>query len=151
MFYKCLCVIIICVILFSHPLHVYIFIYFFQCEFTPGAGFRRGAYICKCAKGYFFPNSNAEEKFYKGYDIEADVDSALNNMTSLYKYSCTRCAPGCDVCTDMSPCLFTRNVVIKVLILILTFIVIVFIIIASGIIFRLKESKVIEIDYVYFT
>lgn len=30
MSYKCLCVIIICVILFSHPLHVYMFIYFFS-------------------------------------------------------------------------------------------------------------------------
>lgn len=113
---------------------------FWQCEFKSGEGFRRGAYICKCAKGYFFPDSEAKEKYFKGYDIEQHV--AINNTTSLFKYTCTRCAPGCEECTDRSPCLFTRNVYIKVLVLVLTSFIIILIFIASGIIFRLKESKV---------
>lgn len=113
-----------------------------------GVGFCCGVYICKCVKGYFFLNSNVEEKFYKGYDIEVDVDFVFNNMMLFYKYSCIWCVLGCDVCIDMLLCLFIRNVVIKVFILILIFIVIVFIIIVLGIIFCLKESKVIEIDYV---
>nr|XP_022313874.1 probable G-protein coupled receptor CG31760 isoform X1 [Crassostrea virginica] len=113
-----------------------------ECEFKSGEGFRRGAYICKCAKGYFFPDSEAKEKYFKGYDIEQHV--AINITTSLFKYTCTRCAPGCEECTDRSPCLFTRNVYIKVLVLVLTSFVIILIFIASGIIFRLKESKAIK-------
>ena len=113
---------------------------FWQCEFKSGEGFRGGAYICKCAKGYFFPDIEAKEKYFKGYDIEQHV--AINNTMSLFKYTCTRCAPGCEECTDRSPCLFTRNVYIKVLVLVLTSFVIILIFIASGIIFRLKESKV---------
>ncbi|XP_056017298.1 probable G-protein coupled receptor CG31760 [Ostrea edulis] len=113
-----------------------------ECVFTSGHGFRRGSYICTCAKGYFFPDTSAKHKFFKGYDIEDDFTSG--NITSTYQYRCTPCASGCDVCTDSSPCLFKRNIFIRTPFLILTIITIILILIASGFVFRLKESKIIK-------
>jgi hypothetical protein len=95
--------------------------------------------MCECARGYFFPNSNAAEKYYNGSQIEEDN---ITETTSS-RYRCTRCAPGCDVCTDASPCIFTRNVYVKAIILVLTIITIFVIIIASVIIFHLRENKVL--------
>ncbi|XP_061195604.1 probable G-protein coupled receptor CG31760 [Saccostrea echinata] len=111
------------------------------CVFTPGHGFGRGAYICTCAKGYFFPSIKAEEKFYNGSDIE---NSYKDNMTSLSQYRCTPCAPGCAVCIDSSPCLFTRNMAMKVIILVLTIIIIILILLVSALVYRLRENKVMK-------
>lgn len=115
------------------------------CVFTPGKGFTRGAYHCECAPGYFFPDVHASNKYYNGSEIEAYM--TLNNMsyiTSYNRYRCNQCAPGCVTCTTAAPCLFTRNLYIKAVVLALTIITIVVIVIVSVLIFHLRESKIIK-------
>lgn len=114
-----------------------------QCVFTPGKGFTRGAYHCECAPGYFFPDTHASNKYYNGSEIEAYMTpNNMSNITSYNRYRCNQCAPGCVTCTTAAPCLFTRNLYIKAVVLALTIITIVVIVIVSVLIFHLRESKV---------
>lgn len=89
-----------------------------QCVFTPGMGFRRGAYQCVCLPGYFFPVDKAEFKYFNGIEIEQYYSE--NNTAALQLMVCTECAVGCDTCVDASPCLYESQLVIRLPVLILT-------------------------------
>ncbi len=43
-----------------------------QCIPIPGLGFRRGSYKCVCRKGYYYPDTKNEYKFFNGSTLEEE-------------------------------------------------------------------------------
>nr|XP_034832245.1 probable G-protein coupled receptor 158 [Maniola hyperantus] len=88
-----------------------------ECVPVPGLGFRRGSYRCVCRRGFFFPNTTAENRFYNGSDIEEEYEKHLSSQRSLYSkattYECLPCAEGCEACIDGSPCVAALNWVVR--------------------------------------
>ncbi|KAK9310600.1 hypothetical protein QLX08_000145 [Tetragonisca angustula] len=90
-----------------------------QCEYqTPnnrinqngvGAGWAKGAYVCKCRKGYY--SNNQYQSVFDGILVEAAWKEMQENISNLYvtEFRCLRCAPGCTKCKGPEPCLATYN------------------------------------------
>ncbi|XP_041975014.1 probable G-protein coupled receptor 158 [Aricia agestis] len=99
-----------------------------ECVPVPGLGFRRGSYRCVCRRGFYFPNTTAENRFYNGSDIEEEYEKHLLNQRSLYgetfAFECLPCAEGCEACVDGSPCVAALNWVVRSTILALACLVI---------------------------
>lgn len=57
--------------------HNYTLITFVQCVPLPGLGFRRGSYKCLCRKGYYFPDTKAERRYYNGTVIEEEYEKLM--------------------------------------------------------------------------
>lgn len=56
----------------------YIYTYFFfQCIPLPGLGFRRGSYKCVCRRGFYFPDTQAERRYYNGTVIEEEYEKLM--------------------------------------------------------------------------
>ncbi|XP_013396833.1 probable G-protein coupled receptor 158 [Lingula anatina] len=94
-----------------------------ECEPMPGLGFRRGSYLCKCRKGFYFPVENAEYKYFNGTDVEDEYEKKRNgDPSSVYdeSFECLPCADGCTECDDSSPCYVTTDAVLRTIILILS-------------------------------
>lgn len=53
------------------------YICLFQCVPVPGLGFRRGSYRCVCKRGFYFPNTTADNRYYNGIDIEEEYEKHL--------------------------------------------------------------------------
>ncbi|KAF9816712.1 hypothetical protein SFRURICE_018592 [Spodoptera frugiperda] len=87
------------------------------CVPVPGLGFRRGSYRCTCRRGFYFPNTTADTRFYNGSDIEEEYEKHLLLQPSLYSlpdaYECLPCAEGCEACSDGSPCVAALNWVVR--------------------------------------
>ena len=79
-----------------------------QCVPLPGQGFKRGSYVCKCARGYYsdVPTFGG----FSGTDVEMEHDKLFHKQPNQYKnsFECRACSPGCSECVDDSACLFTR-------------------------------------------
>ncbi|KAL4703643.1 hypothetical protein ACJJTC_000314 [Scirpophaga incertulas] len=99
-----------------------------ECVPVPGLGFRRGSYRCLCKRGFYFPNTTADNRYYNGSDIEEEYEKHLQMQRSLYSLSdafeCLPCAEGCEACIDGSPCVAALNWVIRSTILVLACLVI---------------------------
>ncbi|XP_047984703.1 probable G-protein coupled receptor 158 [Leguminivora glycinivorella] len=92
-----------------------------ECVPVPGLGFRRGSYWCVCRRGFYFPNTTADLRYYNGSDIEEEYEKSLLNQRSLYStehaFECLPCAEGCEACVDGSPCVAALNWVARTTIL----------------------------------
>lgn len=53
------------------------YIYFPQCVPLPGLGFRRGSYKCVCRRGFYFPDTQAERRYYNGTVIEEEYEKLM--------------------------------------------------------------------------
>ncbi|XP_060805002.1 metabotropic glycine receptor [Amyelois transitella] len=88
-----------------------------ECVPVPGLGFRRGSYRCVCRRGFYFPNTTAELRYYNGSDIEEEYEKHLLQQRSLYSstnaFECLPCAEGCEACLDGSPCVAALNWVVR--------------------------------------
>ncbi|XP_038220884.1 probable G-protein coupled receptor 158 [Zerene cesonia] len=88
-----------------------------ECVPVPGLGFRRGSYRCVCRRGFYFPNTTAENRFYNGSVIEEEFEKHLQHQHSLYStrsaFECLPCAEGCEACIDGSPCVAALNWVVR--------------------------------------
>ncbi|RWS23121.1 putative G-protein coupled receptor-like protein, partial [Leptotrombidium deliense] len=81
-----------------------------HCIFTPGSGWRKGGYQCECKKGYYSAASNTGGiviPVFNGTKVEAAWSDKVagNELTYNVMFTCKKCAVGCEVCTDGSPCL----------------------------------------------
>ncbi|XP_041353704.1 probable G-protein coupled receptor 158 [Gigantopelta aegis] len=75
-------------------------------------GFKRGAYLCVCQDGYYFPDPTAEVKAYNGTVVEEY--SHLKNASDIAsRFKCLPCSRGCRTCVDSSPCMFQNNYIIR--------------------------------------
>ncbi|KAL5008800.1 hypothetical protein ScPMuIL_014381 [Solemya velum] len=100
-----------------------------KCVHNPGQGFRRGAYQCICDEGYYFPDPSSKQKAYSGFDIEETYNT--NDSTEAVNFRCIYCAPGCDTCVDDSPCLYSINMALRLVVLALAIIQLVAVIVIS--------------------
>lgn len=60
-------------------------------------------------------------------------------------FTCKRCAAGCDVCVDESPCLSTYDWAFRIALLTITIICIVFVCVLAFNIYRYRKLKVIKV------
>ncbi|CAK1540361.1 unnamed protein product [Leptosia nina] len=99
-----------------------------ECISVPGLGFRRGSYRCVCRRGFYFPNTTAENRYYNGSVIEEEYEKNLQHYHSLYSqqsaFECIPCAEGCEACVDGSPCVAALNWVARTTIFVLACLVI---------------------------
>ena len=110
----------------------------FQCVFTPGHGFTRGAYRCQCIEGFYRPNS--VNQFYKGMDVE---NTYANNSDPDRKFRCEQCAPGCESCVDNSPCLFETNLILRIALLFFTVLTLIGLAVTSLVTYFYRNAKVL--------
>ncbi|XP_015591851.1 probable G-protein coupled receptor CG31760 isoform X2 [Cephus cinctus] len=90
-----------------------------QCEYQPrssrtnengvGAGWAKGAYVCKCRQGFY--TVTHQSTGFDGTLVEAAWKEMQVNKSDLYQrvFRCLRCAPGCARCKGPEPCLATYN------------------------------------------
>ncbi|XP_050669666.1 probable G-protein coupled receptor 158 [Leptidea sinapis] len=99
-----------------------------ECVSVSGLGFRRGSYRCVCKRGFYFPNTTAENRYYNGSVIEEEYEKHLLHQPSLYSqpaaFECSPCAEGCEACDDGSPCVAALNWVARTTIFVLACLVI---------------------------
>ncbi|XP_022901196.1 metabotropic glycine receptor isoform X2 [Onthophagus taurus] len=100
-----------------------------ECIPLSGLGFRRGSYKCVCKKGFYFPDTTAEKRYYNGSIIEEEYEKAfLQGVKSQYTvysmFECLPCPEGCEQCEDDRPCVVSLNWVMRTVILVLSGVVI---------------------------
>ena len=86
-----------------------------QCEYQSpynvgvGSGWTKGAYVCKCRKGYY--SISQHRSGFDGILVEAAWKEMQRNVSDSYTkvFRCVRCAPGCASCKGPEPCLATYN------------------------------------------
>lgn len=74
-----------------------------------GAGWAKGAYVCKCRQGFY--STSSHRTGFDGNLVETAWKEMRENKSDSYKkeYRCLRCAPGCARCKGPEPCLATYN------------------------------------------
>uniref|UniRef100_A0A9I3EHU9 G-protein coupled receptors family 3 profile domain-containing protein n=1 Tax=Anopheles dirus TaxID=7168 RepID=A0A9I3EHU9_9DIPT len=120
-----------------------------ECTPIPGLGFRRGSYRCICRKGYYFPDTTIEQKYFNGSTLEEEYEKLmLQNEYSTYSapnsYECLPCAEGCDSCEDASPCVAALNWPMRTSILVLACAVIGLLPPAAVFTFKYQQVKVVR-------
>lgn len=66
-----------------------------------GRALKEEAISVPAKKGYYFPDTGATDKSYKGEVIEA----AYTSNADLSQFDCLPCSKGCEACVDESSCL----------------------------------------------
>ncbi|XP_012942993.1 probable G-protein coupled receptor CG31760 [Aplysia californica] len=112
-------------------------------------GFRSGAYLCQCKEGYYFPNTTASEKAFRGSDIDYFFETQNSIVRSQFgfvatQFQCLRCARGCDSCVDSRPCLYQINIAVQALVIFLVSAMILGCIVVSIITFTYRKELVIK-------
>ncbi|XP_049297643.1 uncharacterized protein LOC125771263 [Anopheles funestus] len=119
-----------------------------ECTPIPGLGFRRGSYRCICRKGYYFPDTTIEQKYFNGSTLEEEYEKLMLNEYSTYSipnsYECLPCAEGCDFCEDASPCVAALNWPMRTSILVLACAVIGLLPPAAVFTFKYQQVKVVR-------
>ncbi|XP_052859946.1 uncharacterized protein LOC128267196 [Anopheles cruzii] len=119
-----------------------------ECTPIPGLGFRRGSYRCICRKGYYFPDTTIEQKYFNGSTLEEEYEKLMLNEYSTYSipnsYECLQCAEGCDSCEDASPCVAALNWPMRTSILVLACAVIGLLPPAAVFTFKYQQVKVVR-------
>ncbi|XP_017470262.1 PREDICTED: uncharacterized protein LOC108361963, partial [Rhagoletis zephyria] len=116
-----------------------------MCEALKGLGFRRGSYKCVCRKGYYFPDTMSNPKFFNGSLLEEEYEKLMLGKNSTYniinEYECLPCAEGCDYCEDGSPCIAALNWPMRTSIMVLACAVIGLLPPAAWFTFRYQQVK----------
>uniref|UniRef100_A0A8D8GM11 Probable G-protein coupled receptor CG31760 n=2 Tax=Culex pipiens TaxID=7175 RepID=A0A8D8GM11_CULPI len=119
-----------------------------ECIAIPGLGFRRGSYRCVCRKGFYFPDTSIEQKWFNGTTLEEEYEKLMLSEFSTYNdlssYECLPCAEGCDSCLDASPCVAALNWTMRTGILVLACTVIGLLPPAAVFTFRYQQVKVVR-------
>lgn len=61
-----------------------------QCEAIAGLGFRRGSYKCNCRKGFYFPDTASQQKYFNGSILEEEYEKLMkvsNEILQFYYFS----------------------------------------------------------------
>lgn len=48
-----------------------------QCIAIPGLGFRRGSYRCVCKRGFYYPDTKSDKRYYNGTVIEEEYEKLM--------------------------------------------------------------------------
>ncbi|KAM0734433.1 putative G-protein coupled receptor [Formica fusca] len=94
-----------------------------ECIAIPGLGFRRGSYRCVCKRGFYYPDTKSDKRYYNGTVIEEEYEKLMMSEKNQYVedgvFECLPCAEGCESCEDGSPCVVSLNWLMRTAILIL--------------------------------
>ncbi|XP_071635755.1 uncharacterized protein [Temnothorax longispinosus] len=94
-----------------------------ECIAIPGLGFRRGSYRCVCKRGFYYPDTKSDKRYYNGTVIEEEYERLMMGEKNQYAesgvFECLPCAEGCESCEDGSPCVVSLNWLMRTAILIL--------------------------------
>ncbi|XP_050459048.1 probable G-protein coupled receptor 158 [Cataglyphis hispanica] len=94
-----------------------------ECIAIPGLGFRRGSYRCVCKRGFYYPDTKSDKRYYNGTVIEEEYEKLMMREKNQYSedgvFECLPCAEGCESCEDGSPCVVSLNWLMRTAILIL--------------------------------
>ncbi|XP_029163936.1 probable G-protein coupled receptor 158 [Nylanderia fulva] len=94
-----------------------------ECIAIPGLGFRRGSYRCVCKRGFYYPDTKSDKRYYNGTVIEEEYEKLMMGEKNQYAesgvFECLPCAEGCESCEDGSPCVVSLNWLMRTAILIL--------------------------------
>ncbi|XP_032671293.1 uncharacterized protein LOC116844192 [Odontomachus brunneus] len=94
-----------------------------ECIAISGLGFRRGSYRCVCKRGFYYPDTKSDKRYYNGTVIEEEYEKLMMGEKSQYAesgvFECLPCAEGCESCEDGSPCVVSLNWLMRTAILIL--------------------------------
>ncbi|ESO94286.1 hypothetical protein LOTGIDRAFT_161509 [Lottia gigantea] len=112
-----------------------------KCVPLLGQGFRRGAYLCECQRGFYYP-VDSPVRAYSGYEIETYVDKYFQQVEIPFR--CVRCARGCDSCVDATPCLYPLDIGIRLFVVLFTIIMIIGCGVVSLLIFKYKHEMVMK-------
>lgn len=116
-----------------------------QCVFSPGGGWTRGSYKCHCSDGSY---PTTASRVFNGTLVEvAWREKHLLNSSAGYDwlYICRKCAPGCDVCEDDSPCLSEYNWAFRISLLVISVICIMLTLLLMGYVYNYRKLKVIRV------
>lgn len=115
-----------------------------QCIFTPGGGWVRGAYRCKCRDGYYSATKKSE---LSGSLVESAWKDkvAVNSPHYDMLYVCQPCQSGCATCVDDSPCLSRYNWAFRISLLTISMICVLLTIVLACYIYRYRKLKVIKV------
>ncbi|CAH0562368.1 unnamed protein product [Brassicogethes aeneus] len=99
-----------------------------ECVPLSGLGFRRGSYRCVCRRGFYFPETTAERRYYNGTVIEEEYEKLMLGENNQYGkegiFECLPCPEGCEFCEDDRPCVVSLNWVMRTVILVLSCVII---------------------------
>ncbi|KAK7506712.1 hypothetical protein BaRGS_00002187, partial [Batillaria attramentaria] len=86
-----------------------------RCVNIPGNGLRWGSYECQCKPEFYFPDSDAENKSFKGRQVElAYLDRIKNNSFNYTQgFMCLPCRKGCENCEGDEPCIVEFDVLLR--------------------------------------
>ncbi|XP_067136225.1 probable G-protein coupled receptor CG31760 isoform X2 [Centruroides vittatus] len=115
-----------------------------QCMFTPGQGWVRGAYKCKCRDGYY---SATKKSVFNGTLVESawKEKGTINSPSYDMLYVCKPCQAGCITCVDDSPCLSHYNWAFRISLLTISMICVLLTIVLACYIYRYRKLKVIKV------
>ncbi|KAK3786271.1 hypothetical protein RRG08_002015 [Elysia crispata] len=106
-------------------------------------GFQAGSYLCECQDGYYFPNTSAILRAFRGTDIEAYFE-ASNSTSEATQFQCLKCPRGCDTCVDATPCLYQISDAVQALAVFVISLMIVGCLIVSLITFFNRKNLIIK-------
>lgn len=127
-----------------------------QCEFrSPNAinvaaignahaAWMRGAYQCVCRAGFY---SQRHSDGFNGTLMEVAYQEWRDNVSAYYadSFTCARCAPGCDSCTDPRPCLATYNWPFRMTLLTISVLCAAMSLALIGYMYRYRKVKVFKV------
>lgn len=109
-----------------------------ECQFTPRRGWLRGAYTCRCRRGFYAIN-NTEQQFNGTL-----VEQAFRLYDNTSAYTCLRCAAGCESCTDGSVCLAHYHWPFRITLLAISVLCILMTLVLAAYVYRFRRVKVIK-------
>jgi len=123
------------------------------CQFVKGGGWDRGkGYICQCRKAHFNPRGSKQP--FNGSMVEVAwhdkssrshgvSDGVLSSYDALYV--CVPCAPGCNACSDPSPCLASYDWTFRAVLCGLSMGCVLATFVMMGLIFKYRKLKVFSL------
>ncbi|CAL4191167.1 unnamed protein product, partial [Meganyctiphanes norvegica] len=115
-------------------------------EFTPGHGWLRGGYKCRCKDG-FYPRHHRNGEHFNGSLVEVAWASKMQHGSGTYDllYVCLSCPPGCGTCEDDTPCLANYNWTFRIALLTISCSCIVMTLIVMAMVYRYRNVKVFRL------
>ncbi|KAH9390281.1 G-protein coupled receptor [Tyrophagus putrescentiae] len=102
----------------------------------------RGGYSCNCRDGFHSAVARLEPTF-NGTAVEQSFEE--KSPSYVFMFACKRCAAGCDVCRDDSPCLSSYDWGFRISLLTITVLCIGFVFVLGVNIYRYRRLKVIKV------
>ncbi|CAB3996142.1 probable G- coupled receptor CG31760, partial [Paramuricea clavata] len=110
-----------------------------ECVHEHGGGFTAANYHCVCRKGFYFPDLNAEKKYFHGSEV-----LAAKGKPNYKSYDCLPCRKGCEECVDDTPCMYQRNMLLRTVLLTINEIIKAVAIGLGVFVFAFRENKIIK-------